>query len=206
MFKAIKLKKVVVFVIIFLLIFVFLYYKKILFGNNIIKNRNESKINNILNSMEKYIAEIDVTVKSNKTQNSYTIYQEVNNNYSMQEVKQGNNVEGLKIELNQNNLKIYNSKLGLSKIYEEYNNLLDNAMFLNTFANDYKNEENSSNYYYENEDIILEIELKSDKNTYIKYKKLYVNNETLKPTKLEIKDNTKKETICILYNNVELQK
>ncbi len=202
MIKAIKLKKIVFFVIIFCTIFGFLYYKNFLFGNNISKNRSEK---DILNDMEQYQAEINVRVVSNKTQNEYVMKQEVNGNYCMQEVIQGESIEGIKIELNQNNLKVSNAKLNLEKVYENYNNLLDHAMFLNCFVQDYKNEENTSNYFEENGELIFEVKLNRNQNTYIKYKKLYIDSQTQKPTKLEIKDNTKNKTICIIYNNIEFK-
>ena len=202
MIKAIKLKKIVFFVIIFFTIFGILYYKNFLFGNNISKNRSEK---DVLKDMEQYQAQIKVRVESNKTQNEYVIRQEVNGNYCMQEVIQGEAIEGVKIELNQNNLKISNSKLNLEKVYENYDNLLDHAMFLNSFAQDYKNEENTSNCFEENGEIIFEVKLNKNQNTYIKYKKLYIDSKTQKPIKLEIKDDTKKETICILYNNIEFK-
>ena len=75
----------------------------------------------------------------------------------------------------------------------------------NTFLQDYKNVENTSSYKERNGEIILEITLNNNQNTYIKYKKLYVDSNTLKPTKLEVQDNTKNETICIIYNNIELK-
>lgn len=206
MIKAIKLKKIVIFVIIFCMIFGILYYKNFLFGNNIIKNRSENELEDILDSMNQYCAEISVTVTSNKTQNEYVIYQEVNGDESMQEIKAGENIEGVKIEQKQNCLKVSNSKLNLEKVYENYNNLLNNSLFLNSFAADYRKEENTSSCSEENGELILEINLKSNQNTYIKHKKLYVDSKTGKPTKLEIKDNTKKETICIVYNNIELKK
>lgn len=204
MIKAIKLKKIVIFVIIFIIIFGIFYYKNFLFGNNISKNRTENKIENILNNLTHYNAQINVTVNSNKTQNSYVIYQEVRENYSMQEIKEGEGIKGVKIELDNQKLKISNTKLNLEKVYEKYNNLLNNAIFLNTFAEDYKNSENDTKYTQENENLILEIKLNNSQNTYIQYKKMYVNSKTLLPTKLEIKDNTKKETICIIYNNIEI--
>lgn len=205
MIKAIKLKKIVIFVIIFCMIFGILYYKNFLFGNNIIKNRSDNIVEDILNNTSNYNAEINATVTSNKTQNSYVIYQEVNGNYSMQEIKEGENIKGVKIELNENTLKISNTELNLEKVYENYTNMLNNAMFLNSFANDYRNQDNDTKYYEENEEIILEVELNSNQNTYVRYKKLHVDSKTLKPTKLEIKDTAKKETICIVYNNIELK-
>ena len=205
MIRAIKLKKIVFFVIIFLIFLIIFHYKNNLFGNNIIKNRNKIE-EKILNSFENYSAEMEITVNSNKTSNSYEIYQEVSDNQSKQEVKKGENIEGLKIELNQNNLKISNTKLNLEKVYENYTNLLNNSLFLNTFSNDYRNEENTTNYSEENDEIIMEVKLNKNQNTYISSKILHVNHDTLKPTKLEVKDNTNKETICIIYNSIELNK
>ena len=204
MIKAIKLKKIVFFVVLFGTIFGILYYKFFLFGNNIIKNRSDN-IENIFSNMQNYCADVTVKVLSNKTENSYVMYQEVANDWSMQEIKEGEDVAGVKIELNGDNLKVSNSKLNLEKVYQNYSNLLNNSLFLNTFANDYQNEQNEIKCYDENEEKIIEIKLNSNQNTYIKYKKLYVDSKTMLPTKLEIKDNTKKETICIVYNNIELK-
>ena len=202
MIRAIQLKKIVIFVVIFCMIFAIFYYKNFLFGNNISKNRSGK---DVLKNMEKYQAELDVTVISNKTQNKYVIKQEVSNDYCMQETIKGEPIEGVKIELNQNNLKISNTKLNLEKVYENYHNLLDHAMFLNSFVADYKDETNETNCFEENGEVIFEVKLNSNQNTYIKYKKFYVDAKTGKPKKLEIKDNTKKETICIIYNNIEFK-
>lgn len=206
MIKAIKLKKIVIFVIIFCMIFGILYYKNFLFGNNISKNRSGNQMEQVLDDMKSYHAQINVTVTSNKTQNEYMMEQEVKDDYCMQEVKQAEAIEGVKIELSQNNLKISNTKLNLEKVYENYSNLLNHAMFLNSFVEDYRNEENISNCFEENGAWIFEVNLNKNQNTYIKYKKLYVDSKTKKPTKLEIKDNTKKETICIVYNNIEFKR
>ena len=202
MFKVVKLKKIVVFVVIFCLICVIFYYKNFLFGNNITKNRSDRNIEEVLSNCDNYVADLTVTVNSNKTQNNYEIHQEVKDNYSMQEITNGDNIKGVKIELDGENLKISNSNLKLEKVYENYKNMLNNSMFLNSFANDFNNKENEVKSYEENEKIIFEVKLNSNQNTYIKYKKLYVNKENLKPEKLEIKNNAQNETICIIYNNV----
>lgn len=199
MIRVVKLKKIIFFVGMFLIIFAILYYKNYLFGNNINKNR----IENILENMNNYKAEMKVTIKSNKTENSYLIKQEVNDNYSMQEVLDGENVKGLRIELNDGKLKISNTNLNLEKIYENYEDLLNNALFLNTFSADYKNTENTIKYIEKEDEIILEVELKKNQNTYIKHKKLYIDKKTKLPQKLEIKADSQRETICILYNNIE---
>lgn len=204
MFRTIKLKKIIISTIIFFIIFIIFYYKNFIFGNNIIKNRSNEKA--ILNEFKNYNAEIEVKITNNKTENLYKIYQEVNNNSSMQEIIEGEDIEGVRIELKQNNLKISNTKLGLEKNYKNYEGILNNSIFLNSFVNDYLNKKNSTNYFEENEQIIMEVKLNNTKNTYIKYKKLYIDKKTLKPIKMKIEDYTKKETICIIYNNVELIK
>jgi hypothetical protein len=204
MFRTIKLKKIIISTIIFFIIFIIFYYKNFIFGNNIIKNRSNEKA--ILNEFKNYNAEIEVKITNNKTENLHKIYQEVNNNSSMQEIIEGEDIEGVRIELKQNNLKISNTKLGLEKNYKNYEGILNNSIFLNSFVNDYLNKKNSTNYFEENEQIIMEVKLNNTKNTYIKYKKLYIDKKTLKPIKMKIEDYTKKETISIIYNNVELIK
>ena len=203
MFKVVELKKIVVFVILFCTIFAFFYYKNFLSGNNIFKNRSDRNIEEFLKNCNNYTADITVTVNSNKTQNIYDMYQEVRDNYTMQEITDGENIKGVKIELDGENLKISNPNLKLEKIYEGYKNVLNNSMFLNSFEEDYKNEENEVKSYDKNDEIVFEVKLSSNQNTYIKNKKLYVNIETLMPTKMEINDNAQNETICIIYNNVE---
>ena len=159
MIKAIKLKKIFIFGMIFLIFFGFLYYKIFLFGNNISKNRRANQTEDMLNAMKNYCAEVEVTVNSNKTQNSYTMRQEVDGDWSMQEVTKGENIEGVKIELNGSNLKVSNSRLNLEKVYENYQNLLNHAMFLNSFVADYENEKNTSSCHEENGELILEVNL-----------------------------------------------
>jgi len=199
MIKAIKLKKIVFFVVLFGMIFGIFYYKNFLFGNNIIKNRS-SDTEDFLSSVNNYCADVSVKVSSNKTENSYEMHQETQDGYSMQEVK-----DGVRIEINGNNLKVSNTQLKLEKVYEDYNGLMNNSLFLNCFVNDYNDEMNEAKCYEENGEKIFEIKLSNNQNTYVKYKKLYMDSKTGLPTKLEVKDNTKKETICIIYNNIELK-
>ena len=40
-------------------------------------------------------------------------------------------------------------------------------------------------------------------NKYMKYKDLYIDKSSKKPTKMEIKDDSKKTAIYILYNEVK---
>ena len=91
----------------------------------------------------------------------------------------------------------------MEKIYNDYYMLLNNSLFLNLFIEEYK--KNISKNYQENGDIIFEIKLTNSASTYIKHKKLYVDSKTGKPKKLEIKDNTQKNRISIIYNDIEIK-
>ena len=188
------MKKAIFFVIFLLLIFLFFYYNTSIFGNNIII-KDENKIASaVLNSFYNYEAEIEVTVKSNKTVNVYEMKQTVKDNYSSFEVTSTGKINGLKVEFENNTLKFSNTELKLNKIYDNYDGIMENSLFLNNFADDYKNNENSTTYK-ENNKFIFE--------TGDGKKKLYVSSETLKPERLEIKDDTKNTAICIIYKRIE---
>ena len=91
----------------------------------------------------------------------------------------------------------------MEKIYENYNYILNNSLFLNTFANDFSN--NDSEVYKENGKTVIEVKLSNNTNTYIKYKCLYLNEKTHIPEKLVIKDITKNPYISIIYNDIKIK-
>ena len=55
----------------------------------------------------------------------------------------------------------------------------------------------------ENDTLILETTVKNE-NKYAAKKVLYVDKQTHKPTKMEIKDHTQKTTVYILYNEINI--
>ena len=169
------------------------------FGNN---SSSQEIINNILN-ISSYETKIEVDVNSNKNANKYIIKQKyVAPDISEQEVLEPKNIEGIKIVKNKNELKVENTKMNLIKIYNDYEYMTDNCLDLNAFIEDYKI---MGKEIYEDRDneIILTIENKSEK--YHKNRTLYISKETGKPTKMEIKDNSKKTLIYILYKEVEFK-
>ena len=174
------------FVIILLIIFAICYYNTSNFGNNISVN-NENKVVDYILNINDYEAEIEVTVESNKTTNIYELKQCVSGDSSSLEVLSKGKIGGLKIEFKDKTLKVQNTELKLDKIYENYEPLVDNLLFLNTFK------ESDSTTYMEGNFIVFEIP---------RVAKLYVDMKDSKPTKLEIKDNTKKTNICINYNSI----
>ncbi len=195
-------RKIIITILIafFLLIFCLLNYKKINIGNN--KSRQIDIAENILDNIEKYNAEIEVEVNSNKNSFKYNLRQVEDEKYSLEEVTKGNNIEGLRIELSENTLKISNTKLNLEKIYENYNEVSNNSLFISTFIKDFKNLNNKSGIKETENEIIFEVEINDDK--YIKSKELYINKETKKPTKMVIYNGYKKKTTSIIYNNIEI--
>ena len=195
-------KLMFVFVFICISIFFIIYYIFSSFGNNKFRNQNEI-VDNILNSFNNYEANILVTITTNKNENNYEMFQEVSEKNSKTIINSPENIKDMIIEINDNTLKITNTKINMEKIYEEYDGLLNNNLFLNKFAKDCEN--NNFKFYEKNEKIILETILNNNSSTYIKYKELYLDKKTNLPTELIMKDNTKKACIRIIYNDIKIK-
>lgn len=196
------MKKAIFFVIILLIFFLGLYYITSNFGNNIIIKDENKIVDYVLNNIKEYEAEIEVTINSNKTKNVYKMKQKESENYSFLEVISTGKINGLKIEYKDGNLNVQNTVLKLDKIYENYEPIMKNSLFLNTFIEEFKIGESTT--YQENDQIVFETKVDSN-NRYNVYKKLYVDTKTVKPTKLEIKDNNQNTTTCIIYSNIEIK-
>lgn len=196
-------KKIIIFIIIIILLILIIFFftnktKKIKFGNN---SSSQEIIDNILN-ISSYETVIEVEINSNKNTNKYIIKQKyIAPDISEQEIIEPENIQGIKIIKNKNELKIENSKYNLSKIYNDYEYMTDNCLDLNTFIENYKL--NGKEIYEEKDnEIILCIETNHKYNKYIE---LYISKETGKPTKMEIKDNSKNTLIYILYREVKFK-
>ncbi|MBR3132648.1 MAG: hypothetical protein IKG42_00980 [Clostridia bacterium] len=116
-----------------------------------------------------------------------------------------NEIEGIIIENKDGKVIIKNTKLNLTKIYNDYNYITDNCLFLDTFSNEWKESDDKKateeeNYYK------FEMKLKNQRNRYIQSKTLYLDKSTNKPVSLEIKDINQKRTIYILYKEIEIGK
>ena len=188
-----------------LIVFCIFYYKTLKNGNNINSKSEKEFIDYILNDMKEYKANADVKIISNKTENDYKIYQDVTNGKSTQKVLNEKDEDIIEIVLENNKLKIANQILNLEKVYEEYSTLLNNSLFLNVFLDEYKNEENNHKVYEENGDIILEIELVKNINTYARFKRLHISKDIKSIKELIVLDDNKKIRACIKYNNIEIK-
>ncbi len=195
-------KKIILIVSIafFLLLFIFLYYKNFNNGNNI--NSQIDIAENFLNNTNSYKAQIDVTSYSNKNVVNYKIKQEEDGKNSKEEIIEGQNIKGLKLEIRDNILKVTNTKFNLEKIFKDYNIISNNSLFLSTFIKEYKDINNKTKIEEDNENIILKLEINNDK--YIKYKELYLNKKTRKPIKMIINNMYNKKRASIIYTNIEI--
>ena len=194
---------VTIIIIIIIAIFIKTNYKSLKFGNNI-SNKSSKEIAQYILDINSYEAKAQITVESNKNSNKYLIYEKCskeNNNFK-KEILEPENLSGVSFIYDGTNLKIQNSKLNLSKIYENYPYVGESNITLIDFINDYKESE-ESNISENNEEIILEAKIKNG-NKYTAYKKLCINKLTGKPSKLEIQDLTQKTVIYILYNEIEI--
>ncbi len=224
-------KKIFIFLtIILVIIFIIsitIYYKNQKSGNNIINKSDEQIVQDILN-ISSYNAKIEIEVNSNKSSNKYIIKQEVKKRISKQEVIEPENIQGLVTEYDGKNLKIVNNKLNLTTLYENYEYIANNTLWLNSFIEEYKSINNENSNINENSNvnensnlstntdtntkrkkvkseenqIILEIEDKQNK--YNTYKTLYIDKKTKKPTKMIISDINKKDIVYILYTEIEI--
>lgn len=166
-------------------------------------NMNSQEIVDYILNISSYKANITVNINSNKNNNKYIINQEyISPNTNKQEIIEPENIAGVRIIRDENGLTLENTRLDLTNIYENYEYIADNCLDLSSFINDYNSSNKSSCEEKENQ-VIMKTE-SANGNGYTKYKTLYVDKQSLKPQKLEIKDNNQKTTVNILYNMVEI--
>ena len=189
-------------------------------GHNM-SNKKLEEIEEYILNISSYTATVDITVTSNKTTNKYKIKQEYNKDSLKQTIIEPKNIEGLEICYENNTLKLTNTKLNLTKIYEEYNYLSNNYLDLITFMEEYKKIKNikenkidndskdTINSYEKDGKYIFEIEFdknikKENENIYLSNKSLTIDKNTGKIISLEIKDMNQKELVYILYNEIQI--
>ena len=199
-----KNKKVLIFIVVLILIlctiFIIFNYKKSEMGNTI--NKSEEEIIDYILNISSYKAIMEIEVQTNKNKTQYIVKQIVEDKTSKQEVIQPENIAGVVTEYNGTNLKISNNKLNLSTTYENYEYIVNNKLWMDSFIKEYREVEDKKVTTIGNE-IILE--LKNEKeNKYSIYKKLYIDKKTAKPTKMIIEDINQNEIVYILYTEIEI--
>lgn len=201
--KKVVIISIVAILILAVLIFFLFFYKNtakdIKNGNNM---NNQEVVDYFLN-ISSYTAKITVEVNSNKNQNKYILNQEyIEPNTSIQEVVEPSNIAGVKITRDESGMKIENTSLSLTTIFENYNYIGDNCLDLSSFIETYKTS-NSSTCEEISGEVVMKTESNSN-NKYTKYRTLYIDKQKLKPTRLKIENDNQKCTVNILYNEVEI--
>ena len=199
-----KINKKIFYILIILIIILLgiIIYKNVIKKSKNGHNMSSQEIVDYILNRRTYTAKVSVQVNSNKNTNKYILNQKFNSeNESIQEVIEPSNIAGVKIIKKDGNLKIENTTLNLSKIFENYKGLGENCLDLNTFIDDYK--ENEKSNFEENDKEIIMKTKSSNRNKYTENKILYINKESKLPTKLIIEDNNQNTTINIQYNEIE---
>lgn len=193
----------IVIIVIIIAFFIKTNYKIFNLGNNI-SNKSADEIEKYILDINSYELTSNITIESNKNTNIYVVKESCikENNIFKQEILEPENVNGVSFIYDGTNLKVENSKLNLSTMYENYPYIGENTITLMSFINDYMESDETSISENDNE-IILEAKLKNG-NKYIAFKKLYIDKNTVTPTKLEIGDITQKTSIYILYNEIKI--
>lgn len=193
-----RLVLISIFLIVVIFILFFLIHYKIRKNGNTINKSTEDITNYILN-ISSYEAQLEITVESNKTTNQYQVKQFYSKpNRMKQIVEEPSNLKNLTITYDGTNMKIENTQLSLSKIYEQYEYINQNTLWLSSFIDNYNEE--SKVKELENE-IIIE----NDKmfNVYNVKQILYIDKKIALPTKLEIFDNNKNKKVYIKYKEIK---
>ena len=128
------MKKYIKIIILFLIILSIIIIVKKSFNNNyknekIGNNKSIEEIEEYILNIKSYKANIDVTIKNNRNENTYKLTQEVTENYEMQKGIEPAEINGLEMIYKDNKLEIKNTRLNLNKIYENYPNLSQNYLF-----------------------------------------------------------------------------
>ena len=193
-------------IVLIIIVFLIFNYKNQKTGNTIINKSDEQIVQDILN-ISSYEAKLEIEVQSNKNTNKYIVKQRVKENKeATQEILEPENIAGIITKYDGQKITINNSKLELTKIYENYNYMVENSLWLNSFIDEYKkyNETGkNTKIKQENNQIILEITNEGG-NKYNLYKKLYIDKKTGKPIKLIVEDINQKTLVYILYTEIKI--
>ena len=161
-----KNKKILILAIILVIIIMIVIF--IFFKNNTAKsfkignNTSSQEIVDYILNIKSYETVVDVETKSNKNENKYVIKQSYNGeDENSQEILEPSNIEGVKIVRSGKTLKLENTNLKLTSIFENYDYLSQNCLDLSSFIDEYKNDANSK-WEEKNGEIIMKTNLSKD--------------------------------------------
>lgn len=171
-------------------------------GNNL-SNKTNQEIEEYILNISSYEAEIQIEVESNKNNTKYKLKQSyISPNIAKQIVIEPENICGLETIYDGNKLTINNTKLNLSTVYQDYQYITQNFLWLNSFIDDYKNSSNRK-MYEENNMVIMEVTLDTN-NHYLFKKQLFIDKTNGKINKMVVQDKNQKKLVYILYNEMKI--
>ena len=176
-------KTIIIFIIMLILILGVILiknnYKTSKNGNNI-SNKSADEIENLILNIGSYETTANITIKSNKNQNTYVVKQKYNKegNLYSQEILEPSGIAGTIIKYDGKDLTIKNTNLNVKKIYENYSYIESNVLSLASFIEDYKQSENKE-IKEENGIVTLQVKLSNNnkytmEKTYTELKKLFL--------------------------------
>lgn len=200
-----KLKNKKILILAIILFITMMIVILIFFKNNTAKsfkignNTSSQEIVDYILNIKSYETIVDVETRSNKNENKYVIKQSYNGeDENSQEILEPSNIEGVKMVRSGKTLKLENTNLKLTSIFENYDYLSQNCLDLSSFIDEYKNDANSK-WEEKNGEIIMKTNLSKNMK-----KELYISKENGKPLKMNIEDTNKKTAIYILYREVNV--
>ena len=184
--KKILILAIILFITMMIVILIF-------FKNNTAKsfkignNTSSQEIVDYILNIKSYETIVDVETRSNNGEDE-----------NSQEILEPSNIEGVKMVRSGKTLKLENTNLKLTSIFENYDYLSQNCLDLSSFIDEYKNDANSK-WEEKNGEIIMKTNLSKNMK-----KELYISKENGKPLKMNIEDTNKKTAIYILYREVNV--
>lgn len=195
-------KKIFIMCMVFLCLFLCVFgYKFFIVGNN--KNiESIEQVSDYVLNIENYNIEAKVTVYSNKNSNTYMLKQYKKDGYQKQEIMDDENY-GLVIENEGGKVTIKNTILDVASVFENYKEITNNSIGLDSFIDDYKSSE-KVDVVEDDEYYVLNVRVMGTRNKYTENKSLYVNKRSSQIEKIEVRDVNNNTTVFIEYTRFEI--
>ena len=172
----------------------------------------EEEFNNIqktLNSISTYECKAEITIVGNKSSKDYKVYHKFKkpNKYIAEIIAPEDN-KGNKTMYNGKQVYLYNKSINQYEILKSYNITEEKMLFLGYFLRNLNMAEEVEIDEEKVEDkdyIIIKLDIPGN-NKYRVYEKLWVDKKTHIPYKLVIFDEKDKETVNVVYKDIEYNK
>ena len=197
-FKILAFIIIIIFALLICNFFIKSNYKTKESGNN----KSIQEIEQYFLNVSSYRAKIKLTVCSNKNTNFYEFEQEVRGaSYTRQLALSPNSLAGMEIIYENGIITLKNTKYNLSQVYENYQYVTTNSLFLTSFMKGYRNAEEKE---IKEKDGKIQMYYMSEINKYNNKQILYIDKANLEPKNLQVYDINNELKVDIKYNEIEL--